>query len=152
MQASGQIFRKIFRMDNTRRVRLTYYVYHSTAVLGLLWCLRFRLESARCDCTSSENPTSLFHHTIAAAVWLSDEHYFEKKIARLRTAAARPPYEIMKPFGSYIAVDQFFDRSTFGSKKAARQTYNDFSRWHPGRTCQLINSVMGGPCSSYTIA
>ena len=79
MQASWEIFRKIYLTDNTRRVRLTYYVYHSTAVLGLLWCLRFRLESARCDCTSSENPTSLFHHTIAAAVWLSDEHYFEKK-------------------------------------------------------------------------
>ena len=77
MQASGQIFRKIFRTDNTRRVRLTYYVYHSTAVLGLLLCLRFRLESARFDCTSSENPLSLFHITIAAAVWLSDEHYFE---------------------------------------------------------------------------
>ena len=108
MQASEEISRKIFREDNTRRVELTYYVYHSTAVLGLLCCLRFRLESARCDCTSSENPTSLFHHTIAAVVWLSDEHYFEKKIARLRTAAARPPYEIMKPLGSYIAVDQFF--------------------------------------------
>ena len=33
MQASGQIFRKIFRTDNTRRVRLTYYVYHYTTMM-----------------------------------------------------------------------------------------------------------------------
>ena len=138
MQASGQIFRKIFRMDNTRRVRLTYYVYHSTAVLGLLLCLRFRLQSARCDCTSSENPTRLFHITIAAAVWLSDEHYFEKKIARLRTAAARPPYEIVKPLGNHIVADQFLDMSTFGpqnSRKADPRRFLMFS----------YVDILGGP-------
>ena len=135
MQAFEEIFRKIFRVDNTRRVELTYYVYHSTAVLGLLCCLRFRLESARCDCTSSENPTSLFHHTIAAVVWLSDEHYFEKKIARLRTAAARPPYEIMKPLGSYIAVDQFFWQVYFWVKKQPQ-----------GRPTTISHvDILGGP-------
>ena len=40
---------------------------------------------------------SLFHIAFAAAVWLSYDHYFEKKIARFRRAAARPPYWILKP-------------------------------------------------------
>ena len=94
----------------------------------LFWTFYYGCDFVWNQLASIARPKSLFHITIAAAVWLSDEHYFEKKIARLRKVAARPPYVIMKPFGSYIAVDQFFDRSTFGSKKAARQTYNDFSR------------------------
>ena len=41
----------------------------------------------------------LFHIDTATAVRLSYEHYFEKKIARFRrAAAARPLYEIIKSF------------------------------------------------------
>ena len=42
---------------------------------------------------------------MTAAVRLSYEHYFEKKIARFGRAAARPPYEIVKLYGICIVAE-----------------------------------------------
>ena len=44
----------------------------------------------------------------------------KKKIARLRKAAARPPYEIVKPLGNHIVADQFLDMSTFGPQNSRK--------------------------------
>ena len=146
MQASEEISRKIFREDNTRRVELTYYVYHSTAVLGLLWCLRFRLDSARCDCTSSDNPTSLFHHTIAAAVWLSDEHYFEKKSLCRKTSVRN--HEGVRQL--YRRRPVFLTGLLLGQKKPqGRPTTISHVDILGGPVNWLI---LPGPCSSNTIA
>lgn len=39
-----------------------------------------------------------------------------KKIARIRRAAARPLYEIIKPYGSRIITDQYLDVFSFAAK------------------------------------
>lgn len=59
-----------------------------------------------------------FHITIAADARLSNELYFEKKIARFRRAATRPPFKIVNPKGSRIVADHFFDMFTFVAKFA----------------------------------
>lgn len=81
-------------------------------------CLKFSLNFRyRCSVLS------LFHFTIEAAVWLS---YWEQ-IARFRRAAARPPYEIMKLYGSRIVANAHL----------LRNSHNLFSRKadHRGKAC-----------------
>ena len=100
-----------------------------------------------CSPCKSQYNISLFHITIAIAVWLSYDHYFEN-IACFRRAVARPPSEIVKPYNGRRPTSQHVNfcceirmiseatRQSQGCRKAdSRRSYKTLS-WHPGWTCQ----------------
>ena len=103
---------------------------------------------------------SLFHITIAAAVRLSYDRYFEI-IDWFRRTSAGSPYEIVKPYDSCKVTDQLLDMSTFVTKFARFQKPNDdrnatARQTHEYLTKSLLDILVGPvnqmlPCKVHEI-
>ena len=82
-----------------------------------------------------------------------------KKIAWYRRAAVRPPYEIVKTYGSRKVAEQFSTCELLlrkhyftGRKTVARQTFDNPTKSHLDTVVDPVNQMFILPCDGHTAA